>query len=223
MNPSVTKKRFSPSEISWVQANYSQLDHILFFNYFVRYNKSRAIRRFKAIVEHYVPNPQQKEFLLSNFQKWNQSKESKIFWKNRTENETFAAASSISSIMAITETASSVVTDRAEEMKQFFDENIRLPEVSQRYFVKNIDVSLLLNNHQKQAYSIANTTALSFKSNFTEMLSFSSILLLENNPSCKSLLASFGCENLHDIIKQINNTTSAEVTIGSPSKNYCWL
>lgn len=88
-------------------------------------------------------------------------------------------------------------------MKEFFNENIKLPEVSERYFVKDIDVSLLLHNFQEQSYSGAKTSSLSFKLNYTEMLSFSPVLLLENNTTSSSLLGTFGRNNLHEIIKQI--------------------
>jgi hypothetical protein len=87
MSCSRPKRRIELAELSWVQANYDQFDHLLFFNYFKSYNQRHAIRRFKAIVEQWIDSSEKKTTLLDNFNKCSQSKEFKIFWKQRAERE----------------------------------------------------------------------------------------------------------------------------------------
>ncbi|GAA5811603.1 hypothetical protein MFLAVUS_005043 [Mucor flavus] len=204
MSSSSFKKR-SPEELSWVLDNYDVFDHISFFNHFSTYNKSRAIRRFKVITNSWINNTQRKETLLKEFNQWNKIKKSKAYWEQRAETETEQSDSTSlvsfndSFSSTSTKTRLTVAPNLTEEVELYFNENIKLPEAPNRYFVDDIDVSSMFHQYQKEAYDRSKKELFSFKSNCNELLCLSSVLILNNNNTNSTLLRVFGRNNLQKI------------------------
>ncbi|KAL0582187.1 hypothetical protein ABG067_008020, partial [Albugo candida] len=95
-------------------------------------------------------------------------------------------------------------------MEEFLKKNIQLPETDHKYFIDDIDVSLLFNNYQKEVYINAKRESFSFKENYRELLSLSSILLLENDSTNDNLFFNtFGQNNLQKIIRHIKDNDLA--------------
>ncbi|KAG1491402.1 hypothetical protein G6F49_011975 [Rhizopus delemar] len=216
------KSRFKPAEYSWLKANYDHFNHILFFDAFSSYTKNRAGKRFLVLAHQWIDDPSKREALLNNFNKWRKSKEAKEYWKNRadlvySESETSSSNSTYNSSSPSIVAQPSVATNITEEMDSFFSANLTLPSKSNRYVVDGVDISSCFNKYQVRFREAISFNGIAFETHFHQILSLSSILLLQKNYSNDDLAICFPEKSLEIVrsnVKEDLNTKNYNVPYG---------
>lgn len=204
-----------PSEIGWLQRESNDINHLSFFDYFQSYSQPAAIRRFKEIAK-YISDEEEREKVLSEFNKWKRSKQARQYWAHRknvqdncNQNDEIDIDSCTASISSANRSivstnrsysvAESVETITLDEAKSLIRENcVSNSSKNQSSLQKAFcDFKLDIFN------SINDSNLLSYESNLQQILALSNILIVKKNAYDTKLDNYFKTTSIDSIRKNI--------------------